>query len=258
MILIISPAKTLDLSEETRYTSHFSLPTHLEETQQLVGVLAEMEPEQIGELMSVSPKLARLNYERYQAFSTPFDPSNAKQALLTFNGDVYTGFDLESYGEEEFEYAQAHLRILSGLYGLLRPLDLMQPYRLEMGTKFAVGQTAQLYQFWQEAVTDELSAALADHRRQVIVNCASREYARVIDTKRLAGRMLTISFKQRQNNTVRTVAIHAKRARGRFVDWLILNRIDQADDLAAFDHSGYRLSTAESSDDELVFITDAP
>jgi uncharacterized protein len=257
MILIISPAKTLDLSEETRYTSHFSLPTHLEETQQLVGVLAEMEPEQIGELMSVSPKLARLNYERYQAFSTPFDPSNAKQALLTFNGDVYTGFDLESYGEEEFEYAQAHLRILSGLYGLLRPLDLIQPYRLEMGTKLSNARGKDLYAFWGDPITQALNQALAQSDAPVLVNLASNEYFKSVQRQGIEGRIITPVFKDIREGLAKTIALFAKQARGEMCDYVIQAKVRDPEALKDFTRMGYHYDESRSTDNEWVFVRES-
>jgi uncharacterized protein len=256
MLTIISSSKTLQCRLLPGLSYH--QPALLDKTTVLLDTLQRLDRQGLQKLMGISEQLAATADERHRRISLPHTPDSAGHVLASFSGDVFAMMELSRYSKEDLLFADGHLRILSGLYGLLRPLDLMQPYRLEMGTKLAVGQAAQLYEFWQKAATDELNATLADHRRQVIVNCASREYARVIDTRRLAGQMLTISFKQRQNNTVKTVAIHAKRARGTFVDWLILNRIDRPEDLAAFDRSGYRLSATESSDDELVFIADHP
>ncbi|MBE0583877.1 MAG: YaaA family protein [Desulfofustis sp.] len=233
-------------------------PVLLDKTALLLDTLAHLDRQELQSLLGVSEKLARTTGERYRRISLPHAPATAGHVLASFGGTVFSMMELNRYTAEDLQFADGHLRILSGLYGLLRPLDLMQPYRLEMGTKLVVGQASQLYEFWQEAVTDELSRALADHSDQVLVNCASREYARVVDPKRLAGRIITLSFKQRQNNVVKTVAVYAKRARGLFVDWLITNQIDRVAELTAFDRAGYRLSANESKGDELVFITDSP
>lgn len=256
MLTILSSSKT----QQCRLlpTLPYHQPALLEQTSLLLATLLRLDRQELQKLMGISEQLAATTDERHHRISLPHSPDSAGHALATFSGDVFSLMEQSRSTKEDLLFADNHLRILSGLYGLLRPLDLMQPYRLEMGTKIAVGRAAQLYEFWQEAVTDELSAALADHREQVIVNCASQEYARVIDRARLAARVLTVSFKQRRDNVVKTVAIHAKRARGRFVDWLIVNRIDRTSDLAAFDQAGYQLAREESSEDELVFITDRP
>ncbi len=256
MLTILSSSKTLQcrllpgLSQQQ--------PELLDKTAVLLNALLRLNRQGLQKLMGISEQLAATTDERHRRISLPHTADSAGHALASFSGDVFSMMNLSRYTKEDLLFADGHLLILSGFYGLLRPLDLMQPYRLEMGTKLTVGQAAQLYEFWQEAVTDRLNRAVADHGEQVIVNCASREYARVVDSKRLTARMLTISFKQRQNDTVRTIAIHAKRARGSFVDWLIVNRIDRTSDLAAFDRAGYRLASEESSTNELVFITDYP
>lgn len=256
MLTILSSSKTL----QRRLLPGLShqQPALLDKTAVLLNTLLRLDRQGLQKLMGISERLAATTDERQRHISLPHTADSAGHALASFSGEVFSMMDLNSYTGEDLLFADGRLRILSGLYGLLRPLDLIQPYRLEMGTKLAVGQAAQLYEFWQEAVTGELNRAVADHRDQVIVNCASREYARVVDRTRLVARMLTISFKQRQNDAVRTIAIHAKRARGSFVDWLIVNRIDRAHDLAAFDRAGYRLAREESNVEELVFITDCP
>jgi uncharacterized protein len=256
MLTILSSSKT-QRSILLPGVSHHQ-PTLLDKTALLLDTLGHLDRKELQSLLGVSEQLARTTGDRYRRISLPHAPDSAGHALASFGGTVFSMMELSRYTAEDLQFADGHLRILSGFYGLLRPLDLTQPYRLEMGTKHAVGQASQLYEFWQEAVTDELSSALADHSERVIVNCASREYARVIDAKRLAGRVLTISFKQRQNGVVKTVALYAKRARGLYVDWLIANRIDRMVELAAFDRSGYRFSAEGSSDDELVYITDSP
>jgi cytoplasmic iron level regulating protein YaaA (DUF328/UPF0246 family) len=256
MLTILSSSKTL----QCRLLPGLShqQPVLLDKTAVLLATLLRFDRQGLQKLMGISEQLAATTDERHRAISLPHTVDSAGHALASFSGDVFSMMELSRYTKEDLFFADSHLRILSGLYGLLRPLDLMQPYRLEMGTKLAVGQAAQLYEFWRAAVTDELNRAIADHREQVIVNCASQEYARVIDRARLAGRVLTISFKQRRGNVVKTVAIHAKRARGHFVDWLIVNRIDRTSDLAAFDQAGYQMAREGLSEDEMVFITDLP
>ena len=196
MIIVISPAKTLDLSEDTRYIEDYSIPQYLEDSQELVGQLSQMTKPEIGKLMSISEDLATLNHQRYQEFVLPFHPQNAKQALMTFNGDVYRGFDLSAYNEEDFDFAQDHLRILSGLYGLLTPLDLIQPYRLEMGTRLKNTRGKDLYAFWGDKLKHELEASLESHDAKVLINLASHEYNKVLQLTRFGHSVITPAIKE--------------------------------------------------------------
>ena len=253
MIFIISPAKKLDFSEETRFTQNYSMPAHISDTEQLVKVLVKKSEKKIAELMDISPKLAALNYERYQSFTTPFTPENSKQALLSFKGDVYLSFDLESYSEEEFTFAQKHLRILSGLYGLLKPLDLIQPYRLEMGTKLNNRRGKNLYEFWGERITKALNEQFEGSGSDVLVNLASNEYFKSVKPKKLKGRVITPSFKDDRNGQFKAIFLFAKQARGAMCDFAIKEKVTDPEDLKNFNGMGYVYNETLSNGDSWVF-----
>lgn len=253
MILVISPAKTLDLSEDTRYTQRHSQPLLLDESKRLVDQLMQLDPHALGELMHISDDLAKLNYDRYQQFTTPFSPKNAKQALLTFNGDVYTGLDLATYQESEFDYSQQHLRILSGLYGVLRPLDLIQPYRLEMGTRLRNERGKNLYEFWGERITLALRQDLAEQGATNLVNLASQEYFKSVNTTSLGVRVITPQFKEIRDGQAKTIAIYAKQARGVMCDYAIKEKITDPEALKGFTGMGYHYNEAASELDNWVF-----
>ena len=206
--------------------------------------------------MKISDKLAELNYQRFQDFETPFTPDNAKQALLVFKGDVYRGMNVEDYSEEELAFAQKHLRILSGLYGVLRPLDLMQPYRLEMGTKLETQTGKNLYEFWGDRLSQLINGDLEKEPDPCLVNLASNEYFKSIDRKSLKARVLNIAFKENKGGKYKVVAIHAKRARGLMVDYVIRNRIEAPEGMKDFDAEGYQYSEALSDSDNWVFCRD--
>ncbi len=254
MLMVISPAKTLDYSGADY--PHFTTPAVLEHSEQLVEELRTYDPPKLSSLMKISDKLANLNYERYQDFQAPFTPENAKQALLVFKGDVYKGINVENYDDEDLAFAQAHLRILSGLYGVLRPLDLMQPYRLEMGTKLATEKGKNLYEFWGDRIAQLINTDLADEDEPCLVNLASNEYFKSIDTKALQARILNIAFKENKNGVYKIIAIHAKRARGLMVDFVVRNRIQDVEDLKEFDSEGYAFSDALSKTNDWVFCRD--
>jgi len=253
MLLILSPAKKLDYSEDTRYISTYTQPQFLDESQKLIDILVEKQPDELMSLMDISSQLAELNYERYQNFSRPFSPENAKQALLTFKGDVYTSFQLDTYTEAEYEYAQKHVRILSGLYGLLRPLDLMQPYRLEMGTKLSNERGKNLYDFWKEEITQHLNEAIKESGSKVLINLASNEYARAIDKKKLKGTILDISFKDERNGQYKPIFLYVKQARGAMCDYAIREKVVDPEGLKGFTDMGYHYNESLSSDNEWVF-----
>ena len=253
MIFVISPAKKLDFSEETRFTQNYSMPAHMADTEQLVKVMVKKSEKKIGELMDISPNLASLNYERYQSFSTPFTPENAKQALLSFKGDVYLSFDLENYSEGEFDFAQKHLRILSGLYGLLKPLDLIQPYRLEMGTKLKNRRGKNLYEFWGNRITKALNQDLEELGTDVLVNLASNEYFKSVKPKDLKARVITPSFKDDRNGQFKTIFLFAKQARGAMCDFAIQEKINNPEDLKNFNGMGYVFNENLSKGDNWVF-----
>ena len=256
MLILISPAKTLDF--DTAPTSAvFSQPTLLEHSQLLIDQLRQMPPQAIGSLMKLSDKLSSLNAARYETWSQPFDSENAKQAVLAFKGDVYTGLDAETLTQSQLDYAQRHLGILSGLYGLLKPLDLIQPYRLEMGTKLDNARGANLYKFWGDIVTDNVNRALIEQGDDLLVNLASNEYYKSVQPKRLNARVITPIFKDCKNGQYKIISFYAKKARGLMSRYIIENRIDSVEALQAFDIQGYYFSASESTDNELVFKREA-
>ncbi|MDO3720104.1 peroxide stress protein YaaA [Marinobacter sp. chi1] len=254
MLMVISPAKTLDY-ESPLATERHTQPDFLDDACELIDQLKELEPHQISNLMSISEKLGQLNAERFQSWHTPFTPDNARQAVLAFKGDVYTGLDAASFSEKDFDFAQKHLRMLSGLYGLLKPLDLMQPYRLEMGTKFENNRGKDLYAFWGSKLTDEINRLLAEDD-DVLVNLASNEYFKSIQKKKLNGRLITPQFKDWKNGQYKMISFYAKKARGLMCRYAIQNQITQADDLKGFNLEGYYFSHEQSDTDNWVFLRD--
>ncbi|WP_067514737.1 peroxide stress protein YaaA [Endozoicomonas ascidiicola] len=256
MLLVISPAKTLDF-ETPATTQTFTQPDFLDHSAQLIDELRDLSPAKIGSLMSISEKLSQLNAARFEAWSTPFTMENAKQAILAFKGDVYTGLDAETLSEKQLDFAQQHLRMLSGLYGLLRPLDLMQAYRLEMGTKFANQRGKDLYQFWGGLITEQLNQELANQKKPVLVNLASNEYFKSVQTKNINGEIITPVFKDLKNGQYKIISFYAKKARGLMCRYVIDKKIAQPEKLKAFDYEGYEFNEAMSSGNELVFTRDS-
>ncbi|EDX86904.1 conserved hypothetical protein [Synechococcus sp. PCC 7335] len=254
MLTVISPAKTLNYTGANY--PHFTQPVVLDQSEQLVKELRSYDQAQLSELMKISDKLAQLNYQRYQDFQTPFTLENAKQALLVFDGDVYKGIHIEDYDEDDLTFAQDHLRILSGLYGVLRPLDLMQPYRLEMGTKLATKKGKNLYEFWGERISDLINAELVKESEPCLLNLASNEYFKAIQQKSIKAKILNIEFKENKAGIYKTIAIHAKRARGLMVDFVIRNRIDNPTLIKGFDSDGYTFNKSLSTTDSWVFCRD--
>ena len=256
MILVISPAKALDY-ETPPTTATFTQPDFLDHAAELIEVLREKSPAQIAELMSLSDPLSSLNVARYASWSRPFAPDNAKQALLAFDGDVYEGLDAKSLADDDLAWAQDHLRILSGLYGVLRPLDLMQAYRLEMGTRLANPRGKNLYEFWGERITDELNRLLAREeeagRERVLVNLASDEYFKSVKPKKLKGRIVTPVFEDWKGGRYKIISFYAKRARGLMSRYVITRRIDELEVLQGFDAVGYVFAADASDADTLVF-----
>jgi len=252
MIFVLSPAKTLDYQTPPTTRSHTE-PEFLDQSAQLIALLRRLSPADVAALMDISDPLAALNVARYDAWSLPFTPANAKQAVLAFDGDVYDGLRAPDLRKADLDYAQKHLRILSGLYGLLRPLDLMQPYRLEMGTKLANPRGKDLYAFWGERQTDALNALLARQKNKVLVNLASEEYFRSVKPKRLAGRLLTPVFEEWKGGRYKIVSFFAKKARGLMARYAIVNRIDTPEGLQGFDCEGYAFDRKASNDDTFVF-----
>jgi len=252
MLMLLSPAKTLDY-ETPATTDSFSIPDYLEKSSELVKVLKQKSFLDLMELMQVSQKIAELNVERFNQWKLPFSTENAKQAVLAFKGDVYTGLDAPALSENRLAYTQLHLRILSGLYGLLRPLDLMQPYRLEMGLKMTTKKGENLYQFWGEKITDALNVLLAKQDEPVLINLASNEYFKSVQKKNLDGRLITPEFKDWKNGKYKMISFFAKKARGLMVRYAIDHNIQKAEVLQNFDYDGYHFNLELSRADKWVF-----
>ena len=250
--MLLSPAKTLDY-ETPATTNSFSIPDYLGKSSELVKVLKQKSFLDLMELMQVSQKIAELNVERFNQWKLPFSTENAKQAVLAFKGDVYTGLDASALSENRLAYTQSHLRILSGLYGLLRPLDLMQPYRLEMGLKLTTKKGENLYQFWGEKITDALNVLLAKQDEPVLINLASNEYFKSVQKKNLDGRLITPEFKDWKNGKYKMISFFAKKARGLMVRYAIDHNIHKAEVLQNFDYDGYHFNLELSRADKWVF-----
>ncbi|WP_158781893.1 peroxide stress protein YaaA [Pantoea sp. BAV 3049] len=252
MLMVISPAKTLDFESELA-TDRFTQPALLDDSRKLIEVARKLTPVQIGKLMSISDKLADLNAGRFQNWQTPFSPDNARQAILAFKGDVYTGLQAETFKEKDFDFAQQHLRMLSGLYGLLRPLDLMQPYRLEMGIKLENPAGKDLYSFWGDRLTVVLNEALAEQGDDVLINLASDEYFKAVKPKKLNGRIIKPVFLDEKNGKFKVISFYAKKARGLMSRYIIEHRLSKPAQLKKFDVDGYFFVADESNEHELVF-----
>lgn len=255
MIIVLSPAKTLDYEPQS-LTKKSTTPDFLEDSQELIDILKKKSKSQIAKLMGLSDKLAELNVQRYQDWHTPFDTENAKQCLLAFRGDVYQGFDFDEWKAADFTFAQKHLRILSGLYGLLRPLDLMQPYRLEMGTKLKTDRGKDLYAFWGDRITNAINLAIQTSRSNAFVNLASSEYFDSVNAAELEVPIVTPVFKDEKNGKYKIISFFAKKARGMMANYIIRNRIKTPDDLRGFDVAGYRFDEASSDEQTLTFLRD--
>ncbi|TFZ05350.1 peroxide stress protein YaaA [Ramlibacter henchirensis] len=252
MLFLLSPAKTLDYETPVGDLPH-TLPQFLRQSSRLIDVLRRQSPRQIGEMMDISPALAELNVARYRAWSDRFDERNSRQAVLAFNGDVYDGLAARTLSRADLDWAQRHLRILSGLYGVLRPLDLMQPYRLEMGTALPVGAARNLYQFWGEDIAEHLNRELAADATPVIVNLASQEYFRSVDLDRLKARVIECVFEDWKGGGYKVISFFAKKARGLMARYAIQQRVRTPRRLEGFDFEGYRFDAQASQPDRLVF-----
>ncbi len=250
MKIIISPAKSLDF-ESTVPTSLHTQPLFLEQSEKLNKKLKTLSKKKLSDLMSISDDLARLNYERNQEWKTPFTPENSKQAIYAFTGEVFRGIDVNTLAEEKLPLLQERLRILSGLYGLLKPLDLIQPYRLEMGTRLKVGRRDNLYKFWDDTVAKALNDEMTDD--ELLINLASSEYFKVIPKKVLKVPMITPVFKDFKNGQYKTIMTFAKKARGLMVRYIIDNNIKTIENLKGFDVENYRFSEEMSEGNNLVF-----
>lgn len=252
MLITISPAKTLDY-ESPLATQTFTQPALLTESQQLIHICRELAPADIASLMKISDKLAGLNAARFGEWQPNFTLDNARQAILAFKGDVYTGMQAETFSEQDFEFAQQHLRILSGLYGLLRPLDLMQPYRLEMGTRLKNPKGKDLYEFWGNIITDQLNSALAAQGDHILINLASDEYFKSVNTSKLDGEIIKPVFLDEKNGKYKVISFYAKKARGLMSRFIIQNKLTKIDQLPDFNLEGYQFDESQSKGNELVF-----
>lgn len=255
MLALISPAKTLDY-ESTLPTDHYTLPRLLDQSQQLIDVARQLSATEIAQLMSVSEKIAQLNVARFHDWQADFNFSNARQAIFAFKGDVYTGLDAYALADQEIEFAQQHLRMLSGLYGLLRPLDLMMPYRLEMGTKLANPIGANLYAFWGDTITNLINADLAETQSEVLVNIASDEYYKSVNEKKINAEIIKPVFLDQKNGKYKVISFYAKKARGLMARYIIENKLEHAEDLKSFNTDGYYFDAESSLKGELVFKRD--
>jgi cytoplasmic iron level regulating protein YaaA (DUF328/UPF0246 family) len=252
MILVLSPSKTLD-SESAPKIQSTAQPEMLSASEELVATLRKMKEADIAKLMEISPKLAHLNYERFQSFQTPFTAKNARPALFAFRGDVYDGLDADSLSEKDVAFAQEHLRILSGLYGLLKPLDLMQPYRLEMGTGLKHKAHKNLYSFWGSRISDAINTAQKNEKQNILINLASEEYFKAVDVKALYAKIVTPVFKEKKGKDYKIVGLFAKKARGVMARYIIQNQILSPEKIKTFDGDGYRYQTSLSNESVFVF-----
>jgi len=252
MLYVISPAKNLDY-ETPPVTETYTQPELLADAQELMETCVKLTPLDLSNLMHISDKLAGLNVARFTEWQPNFTPDNAKQAILAFNGDVYTGIDAESFSQQDFDYCQTHLRILSGLYGLLKPLDLMQAYRLEMGTKLENSRGKNLYEFWGDIITNKLNEQIAATNSEMLVNLASTEYFKSVKKKQLNAQLITPMFKDWKNGQYKMISFFAKKARGMMVQYLVKNKIENLDGLLKFDLAGYEYNPELSKPNEPCF-----
>ena len=252
MITVISPAKTLDY-ETPALTDAFTQPSQLTQSRKLIRRLRQFSASELSQLMGVSNNIAELNRDRFKAWKTPFKPENSRQALFTFKGDVYIGLDAFTMSAGDIDFAQDHLRILSGLYGLLRPLDLMQPYRLEMGTRLDTDEGNNLYQFWDNRITKLINQELKARGTDTLINLASNEYFKSVKPKSVRGRIITPVFKDFQNGQYKVIGFFAKKARGMMSRFIINKRITSAGELKQFSEEGYQYNQSLSNEQEWVF-----
>lgn len=252
MLILLSPAKSLDY-DSPLLTAQSSKPRFINDSAELVQQLRKLSVDEVGKLMSISAKLAQLNYDRFASWEPEFTKDNSRQAILAFTGDVYQGMELAEWSKGDFACAQKQVRILSGLYGLLRPLDLMQPYRLEMGTKFQNERGKNLYEFWGEEITKLVNADLKKSGSDNVVNLASNEYFTAVKSNELKGNLITPVFKDEKNGKYKIISFYAKKARGMMADFIVRNGIIDPAELKKFKTAGYKLSKGDSTDEQLVF-----
>ncbi len=256
MLIVISPAKKLDF-DSLPQTDDFTIPDSLSDSSELIDTLRVYSAKQLEKLMHLSTNLAQLNYDRYKDWHLPFNPQNAKQSILTFKGDVYAGMNIESFSDDDLNFTQDHLRILSGLYGLLRPLDLMQPYRLEMGTRLENERGKNLYEFWGSQITELLNKQLKETGSRTLVNLASNEYFKSVKPKEIKGQILTPVFKEkRDDGSYKIIGIYAKKARGMMSAFILKNKLDNVEQIKDFTEAGYVYNPELSNATDWVFCRD--
>jgi hypothetical protein len=252
MITLLSPSKKLNF-EPQNMIDNYTQCEFIKSAEILANKAKDLTESDLKELMDISDKLAQLNRERFDRWSLPFNSSNAKQAILAFDGGVYSGLQANTFSNKDFSFAQDHLRILSGLYGILKPLDLIQPYRLEMGVSFQNPRGKNLYDFWKQSITDNLNSILEQYPSPVIVNCASIEYFSAIDLSKLKGSILSIVFKEYRNGELKFISFNAKKARGLMTQYIIKNKINNHTDIKDFNYEDYKLDSKLSEDSTFVF-----
>ncbi|MEO9806093.1 MAG: peroxide stress protein YaaA [Reichenbachiella sp.] len=255
MITVISPAKTLDFDNNTKF-DHHTFPRFSPQTNRLIRELRQKKSHEIQSLMNVSENIADLNVRRYKDYRREHTADNSKPSIHAFKGDVYIGLDVNQLDDEDLNFSQKHLRILSGLYGLLRPMDIIQPYRLEMGTSLSVGEHPTLYKYWNDQIVKLIHKDLKEQDDNVIVNLASNEYFKAIYRKSLKARVIHIEFLDLKNDKYKVISFFAKKARGMMARYIIKNRINEAEQLKGFDYEGYYFDPKASTEDQLVFKRD--
>ncbi|MEM9855845.1 MAG: peroxide stress protein YaaA [Bacteroidota bacterium] len=251
MIAVVSPAKTLDF--ESQYDFDHTLPKFQKEALELIDVLKQQSASEVKELMSISDQLAQINVERYHEFTKKKNPVHARHAIFAFQGDVYQGLEAENFSEKELDFSQSHFRILSGLYGLIRPLDLIQPYRLEMGTKLRVNGSKNLYEFWGDRIASQLNRDLKQQGDDLLINLASVEYFKSVDIKKLRAKVIDVDFKDFSNGEYKVISFFAKKARGMMSRYIIKNQPKTVEELKGFDYDGYYFDESNSTDRLLAF-----
>lgn len=252
MLILLSPAKSLDF--EPIDAPGYTQPRLMEKTETLVGVMKKKSRADIQSLMGVSEKIADLNFKRYKSFEFPFTPENAKPSMYAFNGDVYTGLEATSFKGKEVDFAQQHIRLLSGLYGVLKPLDLIQPYRLEMGTKLKYRSKKNLYEFWDASITELLNEDLKNSGNDMVLNLASKEYFSAVKKDKLDGKIIDVDFRENRNGTYKVISFNAKKARGRMAHLIVKEGINDPEQLKELVVNDYVFSPERSSDNLLSFV----
>ena len=252
MITLLSPSKKLNLDSQD-IIDHYTQGEFIKSAETLANEAKNLTENDLKDLMDISDKLAKLNRERFDRWALPFNQENAKQAVLAFDGGVYSGLKADTFSDKDFTFAQDHLRILSGLYGILKPLDLIQPYRLEMGVGFQNPKGKDLYAFWKESITKSLNKTLKKHSSPVIINCASIEYFSAIDLSKLNGDILSIVFKEYRDGELKFISFNAKKARGLMTQYIMKNKIDKLNDIKDFNYEDYKFDSKLSEDNTFVF-----